>query len=314
MKSVTVIGSGIIGLSSAIALQEKGFQVRIVAKERFDFTLSSKVGAVWFPYSIEPKEKTDHWAGMSYEYYQNEAGISPGISMISFLNAYKDLQEEEWVQHLPPGTVREARSAELPTGMEKGLIADVPLAEPPLYLPYLFEKFLNAGGIFELRNLENLAEMAALDNWVINCTGLGAKTLCKDEDLNPMRGQILRAEKLAIPSFADPTKKGALSYIINRSEDSVIGGTDYEDDWNESIDEKDTDLILSRLKAFGIKTEPEILEIIVGLRPKRSSVRFEFDPDYPNIFHNYGHGGAGFTVAWGCALELADILSKKGTN
>jgi len=53
------------------------------------------------------------------------------------------------------------------------------------------------------------------------------------------------------------------------------------------------------------------LEVLVGLRPKRSSVRFEFDQMFSNIFHNYGHGGAGFTVAWGCAMEVAEIL--KGT-
>ncbi|TNF40208.1 MAG: FAD-binding oxidoreductase, partial [Cytophagales bacterium] len=109
----------------------------------------------------------------------------------------------------------------------------------------------------------------------------------------------------------DPTQKGALSYIIGRSGDSIIGGTDYDHDWNESEDPGDTELILGRLKNFGVKNQPEILEIVVGLRPKRSAVRFEFDPDFPNVFHNYGHGGAGFTVAWGCALELAENLGKK---
>ncbi|MCS5490239.1 FAD-dependent oxidoreductase [Algoriphagus limi] len=311
MKSVTVIGSGIIGLTTANALQEQGFQVRIVAKERFDKTLSNKVGAVWFPYAIEPIKKSSFWAAQSFDRYKKEAGIAPGISFVPFLNAYVDESKEEWVDQLPPGTVRKAKPEELPKGMEKGLIAEVPLAKPPLYLPYLFEKFLSSGGTFEQKNLTNMEEIANLDSWVINCTGLGARALCEDEDLHPMRGQILRAEKLTVPSFADPTKKGALSYIINRSKDSVIGGTDYDDDWNESIDPNDTNLILSRLKAFGIESDPKILEVIVGLRPKRSAVRFEFDSDYPNVFHNYGHGGAGFTVAWGCALELSNILSQK---
>lgn len=307
---VSVIGSGIIGLTSAIALQEAGFSVRLFAKERFNQSLSHKVGAVWFPYSIEPRQKVDRWAALSYTRYQKESGYAAGVSMIPFLNAYRELSEEEWVEHLPPGTVREATVSELPKGMEKGLIADVPLTEPPLYLPYLFDQFLNRGGSFELRTFSSLEEMASLDTLVVNCTGLGAKALCQDEDLHPMRGQILRAEKMDIPSFADPTQKGALSYIIGRSGDSIIGGTDYDHDWNESEDPGDTELILGRLKNFGVKNQPEILEIVVGLRPKRSAVRFEFDPDFPNVFHNYGHGGAGFTVAWGCALELAENLGK----
>jgi D-amino-acid oxidase len=127
-----------------------------------------------------------------------------------------------------------------------------------------------------------------------------------------MRGQILRCKKMNTPSFADSTKKGALSYIINRSNDCVIGGTDYENDWNRNIEASDTTLILNRLNTIGYnENPPEILEEIVGLRPKRSCVRFEFDDNFRHIFHNYGHGGAGFTVAWGCAIELGELLTKK---
>lgn len=109
--------------------------------------------------------------------------------------------------HLPPKTVRETTASELPKGMEKGLIADVPLTKPPLYLPYLFDQFLNQGGGFELRTFSSLEELASLDTLVVNCTGLGAKTLCQYEDFRPMQGQILQAKKLNIHSFADPTKK-----------------------------------------------------------------------------------------------------------
>ena len=52
MKSATVIGSGIIGLTTALKLQEAGYAVTIVAKEIFSDTLSSKVGAIWFPFQI----------------------------------------------------------------------------------------------------------------------------------------------------------------------------------------------------------------------------------------------------------------------
>ena len=311
MPKVTVVGSGIIGLSTAVALQESGFEVRLLAKGKWESTLSSKVGAVWFPYAIEPRDKSSLWAAVAYHRYKSEQGIAAGVSFIPFLNAYTDEENEEWVNELPKGTVRKATLEELPKGMEKGFIAEVPLAEPPLYLPYLLEKFLAQGGTFEQKTISSLSELATLDEWVINCTGLGAKIICKDRDLHPMRGQILRAEKLDVPSFADPTRQGALSYIINRSEDCVIGGTDYENDWNEEIDPEDTTRILTRLKGFGISSNPKVLEIIVGLRPKRSAVRFEFDPYFPNVFHNYGHGGVGFTVAWGCALELASALKSK---
>ena len=58
MKSVTVIGCGIVGITTAIKLQEKVFKVTIIDKERFDKTISSKVGAICFPFEKTHKEKT----------------------------------------------------------------------------------------------------------------------------------------------------------------------------------------------------------------------------------------------------------------
>jgi D-amino-acid oxidase len=310
MKTVTVIGCGIIGLTTAIKLQENGFKVTIIAKERFNKTLSNKVGAIWFPFEIYPKEKANKWAALAYKAYQLDHKEGNGVSFIPFITAYNSESNTDWALQLPKGTIRKALKIELPKGMKAAYISTVPLAEPFLYLPYLFNTFIEQGGVFKKQIVTSLEEASKLDALIINCTGLGAKPLCSDNDLQPMRGQILRCKKTTTPSFADATKKGALSYVINRSEDSIIGGTDYENDWNTNIEESDTSLIINRFLKFSLTEDaPEIIEEIVGLRPKRSRVRFEFDNNYPNIFHNYGHGGAGFTVAWGCAIELADMLS-----
>ncbi|EDM44042.1 D-amino acid oxidase [unidentified eubacterium SCB49] len=309
MKSITVIGCGIVGLTSAIKLQEKGFEVTIIAKERFDKTLSSKVGAIWFPFEIHPKKEANKWAALAYQEYLQDVKEGNGVALIPFITAYNSESNTDWTNLLTKETVRKASPEELPKGIASAFISTVPLAEPLLYLPYLFNRFIVNGGLFKEQKITSLQEASNLNTLVINCTGLGAKEICNDDDLRPMRGQILRCKKMDIPSCADSTKKGALSYVINRSTDCVIGGTDYENDWNTNIEKSDTDLIINRLIDGGLsRKKPEILEQLVGLRPKRSAVRFEFDENYPNVFHNYGHGGAGFTVAWGCAIELAKFV------
>jgi D-amino-acid oxidase len=45
-----------------------------------------------------------------------------------------------------------------------------------------------------------------------------------------------------------------------------------------------------------------------GLRPFRPSVRLEHDREEPRIVHNYGHGGAGYTLCWGCSQEVVRLL------
>lgn len=312
MKTVTVVGSGIIGLTSAIILQEKGFAVNIVAKEDQSHTLSAKVGAVWFPFEIFPAEKANLWANMAYKRYVEESQNNKAISLIKFISAYNSTTNTHWINSMPEGTVHKAKVCELPTGIDKAYIAEVPLVEPHLYLPYLFAEFERKGGNFSKVCVDTLEELHKLDELVINCTGLGARKLCADNLVYPIRGQILRCKKMMIPSFADSTKQGKLSYALERSNDCILGGTDYRDDWNENPTTTDTEKILRRLEQNGvINKRPEILEEVVGLRPARREVRFGFDPKYPNIFHNYGHGGAGFTVGWGCAMELSHQIASK---
>lgn len=312
MDEVTILGCGIVGLTTAIALQNKGFRVNIISKEKYSETLSSKVGAIWFPFEVFPKERTNRWAAQAYQVYNNDQKTGNGISFIPFLTSYNQDSNTDWTKLLPTDRVRKALPTELPKGIQNAFVAIVPLAEPFLYLPYLFNTFIQKGGEFKQQEINSLDEASQLNSVVVNCTGLGAKKLCMDMDLHPMRGQILRCKKMDIPSCADSINKGDLSYIINRSEDCVIGGTDYEHNWNTQVDPRDTKLIVQRLMDGGLSNNPpEILEEIVGLRPKRSRVRFEFDKHYANLFHNYGHGGAGFTVAWGCAIEMGDILSQK---
>jgi D-amino-acid oxidase len=57
-------------------------------------------------------------------------------------------------------------------------------------------------------------------------------------------------------------------------------------------------------------TDAQIIEHRIGLRPTRSTVRVEHERSESGrlIIHNYGHGGAGVTLSWGCADEVASLI------
>jgi len=65
--------------------------------------------------------------------------------------------------------------------------------------------------------------------------------------------------------------------------------------------------ILARAGERGLAIGP-VRDVRVGLRRYRPEVRLERDPVHPRVIHNYGHGGAGYTVSRGCAEEVADLL------
>ena len=64
---ITVIGAGVIGLTSAIKLQESGYGVTVVATEVHPETTSSVAAALWFPYAASPPERVDAWSIQTFD-------------------------------------------------------------------------------------------------------------------------------------------------------------------------------------------------------------------------------------------------------
>jgi D-amino-acid oxidase len=53
----------------------------------------------------------------------------------------------------------------------------------------------------------------------------------------------------------------------------------------------------------------KVIGHLVGLRPRRPAVRLELERrDGKAIIHNYGHGGAGISLSWGCAQEVVELV------
>ncbi|MEU9732870.1 FAD-dependent oxidoreductase [Streptomyces sp. NPDC048002] len=307
---VIVVGGGVIGLTTAVLLAERGRRVRVWTRDPVERTTSAVAGALWWPYKIEPIALARDWALRSLEVYAELADRpeATGVRMVEGVLGEGDLDgADSWTAGRVPGLRR--ATAEESGGT--GLWARLPLIDMPAHLPWLRERFRAAGGSIETRTVSSLTEAGA--PVVVNCTGLGARTLVPDPALRPVRGQLVVVENPGIDTWLTSSDaSGEMAYFFPQPGRLLLGGTAEDGAWSLEPDPKVADAIVRRCA----EVRPEIagarvLEHRVGLRPVRDAVRLEREllPDGRVLVHNYGHGGAGVTVAWGCAQEAAALAS-----
>ncbi|MFJ8311330.1 MULTISPECIES: FAD-dependent oxidoreductase [unclassified Streptomyces] len=302
-SEVIVVGGGVIGLTTAIVLAESGRRVRVWRGEQARGTASATAGGLWWPYRIEPEIRVGAWALASLRVYEELARTpeATGVRLVEGLHAGTGLDG------LGPWAAEVAGLRPCP----QGLRARLPLIDMPVHLQWLERRLADAGGTVETREIERLPDAPV----VVNCTGLGARNLVPDPEVRPVRGQLVVVENPGIRDWYTAVEHGGseTTYFFPQPYGLLLGGTAEEDDWNPAPDPATAERIIARCALV----RPEIagarvLAHRVGLRPVRDSgVRVEREPapDRGVLVHNYGHGGAGVTVAWGCAEEAAALAA-----
>jgi D-amino-acid oxidase len=307
---VVVVGGGVIGLTTALALAERGLRVRVWTREPAERTTSAVAGALWWPYRIEPESLVGDWALESLAVY-GELAARPeetGVRMVEGVHGGARLEDlGPWAARVPG--LRPARDGEYPG---PALWARLPLIDMSTHLPWLRARVLAAGGTVEERTVTDLAAVDAAV--VVNCTGLGARDLVPDPAVRPVRGQLVVVENPGITTWLTVVDhaSAASTYFFPQPFGLVLGGTAEEDAWSMTPDAAVAEGIVARCAAV----RPEIagarvLAHRVGLRPARCAVRLERTelPGGRVLVHHYGHGGAGVTVAWGCARQAAGLVA-----
>lgn len=304
----TVIGCGVSGLTSAILLSESGYQVEIIAEKLPHETVSAKAAAIWFPYEIKPVDKANQWSLVTYKVFEElSANKYAGISMAP-LTLFLEKESDAWWQDAFPkeSLVRLTEKDCDPTHLP-AYRAIVPIAETPIYLNYLMDRFAGSGGTIYQQKVEDISQLANQTDLLVNCTGLGARQLLTDREMYPIYGQIVKIDRVeGVHSVTDNKVAGKpaneVAYIVERSDCLVLGGTVIKDRENERVEDEYTQRIIDRCRILEPKLRSlSIQSVTAGLRPGRTSVRLE---RIDNIIHNYGHGGGGYTVSWGCAKEV----------
>lgn len=311
METILVLGAGVSGLSTGIRLLQAGHQVTIWAKDLPPNTTSNQAAALWFPYLCKPRERVDPWAKFSLGFFRQHLVPDPasGCAPITVRDLYDHPVETPWWAGAVDGYRRVAKS-DLPAGYVDGFEIESVVIDTSVYMDYLVAWFQRLGGKIVQREVVDIGEALDASHVVVNCTGLGSRSLFGDESVYPVRGQTVKVRPNGYKiGLLDDEGPNALAYIIPRGRDIVLGGTAQENDWDLGVRPADREEILQKAAAlYPAFANVEIVSEGVGLRPVRPTMRLEAERiGGGTVVHNYGHGGAGFTLSWGCAEEVTII-------
>ncbi len=311
---IVVVGAGVIGLSTAIVLaRENKYRVKIVARDQPEHTTSCNAGAIWGPHLVNHGDVA-RWALATLQELTSLASErGTGVQLTAGLEAGREMVEPpSWMTKLDG--FRPSPHADLPAGFTVGWRYTVPTVDMPRYLRYLTGQLSALGVEIEQRSVGDLAELSGLAPIVVNCTGIGAKTLLDDPELTPVRGDLVKVANPGITEFfAEHTDEtDDQTYILPFGDFLLLGGTAAVGTVNRDPDRD----IAARIVERCALVEPrlrgaEVLEHRVGIRPSRTEVRLErVNADRTCVIHNYGHGGSGVSLSWGCADEVVELVQK----
>jgi D-amino-acid oxidase len=241
-----VLGCGIIGLTTARTLQDRGWTVTIHTSHVPPDTTSNVAGAQWTPTAVfahvaatpEFLETFRRASKRANRAFQLMVGSTYGVRWIdnyALKHVRSDSDELDYAQA--------AGIADLYADVETVVPASTPFAVPLVrrfttmqiapntFLPAIERDFFVRGGRIVIRTFADAAGVASLDEPVIfNCTGLGSRALFGDTELEPVRGQLSILEPQSEVNYAY-LAPGTL-YMFPRDDGIVLGGTFQHGDWS----------------------------------------------------------------------------------
>jgi D-amino-acid oxidase len=209
-----------------------------------------------------------------------------------------------------------------------------PMVDTDVYMRWLLGEVSSAGGRIvqrkiagPLREHERALQVEYDASAIVNCSGLGAGELAGDV-VYPLRGALIRVlnDGKRIPRIVEAhcvsrdgsSRERGFVFIVPRGEDMlVLGGLAEPDEWDLDIGLENYEPVREMYRRC-VEFMPALRNaeidaaepVRAGLRPFRErNVRLEPEPG-SRIVHNYGHGGSGVTLSWGCALEVVDLVAE----
>lgn len=308
---VTVVGAGVVGLTAALRLAEAGHAVTVVAREAPLATTSAVAAALWFPYRVHPFDRVLDWSRAGYDRFAGLAAERPesGVRLRWGTELLHRPPGDEWWAPAVPAL---AVTHDVPAGYEAGWRFVAPVIDMAVYLPWLAARAAATGADLAGTPVA-VADLGELGPLVVDCAGLGARDLVPDPSVTPVRGQVVVVDQVGLDEWlSDDLDDHTLTYVVPRLDTIVVGGTAEDGVWGTEPDPATAAAILDRATALvPALAGAAIREHRVGLRPARPAVRLDVERrGTQTVVHDYGHGGAGVTLSWGCADEVVALVGR----
>lgn len=265
-KKFAVIGSGVVGLTTARLLQSRGYDVTIYTKALPPLVTSSKATGTWSPSSriIETQYLTpefeETWrkaALYSFRSYQNFLGLGDIVNWIDGYVVRDDFNqnvdqeggtENRFARLKIDGLVPERKilnQKEHPFHVDKVAMQTTMVFNIPSYLNKHISDFHSFGGHIKIKEFKTLEEIDALpEKCIINCSGLGSYHLFNDTNLTPVSGQLAFLIPQADFNYRISTNGAS---AIPRKDGIVLGGNGLIGNWDENPSKEQTEKVVHAL-------------------------------------------------------------------
>ncbi|KAB0791982.1 hypothetical protein PPYR_08685 [Photinus pyralis] len=325
MYNIAILGGGVIGLTTAAVLQDRlssTANITVYADRLSPNTTGDVSAGLWTLFLIQDPDldKILAWGRRTYEWvlqlwkagHAGEAGIALQPVKLLLNDGTQSKNASVVFGECPMAKVQvEEVNKALQVEFQAGVNYVTFTCQMTKYLPFLQRRFVQEGGKIVVRRVDSLNQLGEYDA-IVNCSGMDASSLVGDDQMSPIRGQVIKVE--APWQFSTVLAGG--SYVIVNEESTVLGGTAQIGDYGQDVRSSDSEKILRNCtKLVPSLKNTKVIAHMAGLRPGRTRVRLETEIKeiagrrLP-VIHNYGHGGSGVTLSYGCALSTLQLVKE----
>jgi D-amino-acid oxidase len=245
-ERVAVLGSGVMGLTAATLLQTLNLNVTVYANTFPPNTTSDVAGGQWAPSMVNHGNATQFTRILRRAFSTHQAkGAAFGVSA----RENYTLMHASNFESCPKDVIPAPTSfAHLPFAhlTSPGFGYSTLLVEPPIFLSKMRADLLAANVSFVKHVFNDLSEVARLpESIIVNCTGLGSKTICKDKLMHAIKGQLVLLPPQPSLQYLFAGHNG---YLFPRKDSVVVGGSEEMDATDDTPDMNICNAILANMR------------------------------------------------------------------